>query len=70
MAKKAVVKRKNGAKAAKKSAKKSAVGAAAKTQKKAVSRKPATARPPKGPVLAMVGAADSSRDPLRCDFLG
>jgi len=50
MAKKTVNKRKSGAKAAKKPAKKSAVRAAAKTQKKAVSQKPAKARPPKGPV--------------------
>jgi amidase len=54
MAKKTVNKRKSGAKAAKKStkksAKKSAVRATAKTQKKAVSQKPAKARPPRGPV--------------------
>src|SRR3954452_4963105 len=52
MAKKTVIKRKNDlAKAApKKSTKKSAGRAAAKTQKKAVSQKPAKARPPKGPV--------------------
>jgi amidase len=50
MAKKTVIKRKSGAKAAKKSAKKSAVRAAAKAQKKAFSEKPTKARPPKGPV--------------------
>jgi len=50
MAKKTIIKRKSGAKAAKKSAKKSAVRAAAKTQKKAVSRKSGKARPPRGPV--------------------
>ncbi len=54
MAKKTVNKRKSGAKAAKKStkksAKKSAVRVATKTRKKAVSQKPAKARPPKGPV--------------------
>ena len=51
MAKKTVIKRKSGLRRQpKKSATKSAVRAAAKTQKKAVSRKPATARPPKGPV--------------------
>src|SRR3954468_8626613 len=52
MAKKTVIKRKNDlAKAApKKSTKKSAGRAAANTQKKAVSQKPAKARPPKGPV--------------------
>jgi amidase len=50
MAKKTVKKPKSGAKAAKKSAKKSAVRATAKTPKKAVSQKPAKARPPKGPV--------------------
>lgn len=50
MAKKTVIKQKSGAKAAKKPVKKSAVRAIAKTQKKAVSPKPAKARPPKGPV--------------------
>ena len=50
MAKKTIIKRKSGAKAAKKSAKKSAGRTAAKAQKKAVSQKPAKARPPKGPV--------------------
>src|SRR5437879_10385649 len=50
MAKKTVIKRKSGAaKAAKKSAKMSSGRAGAKA-KKAVSRKPAKARPPKGPV--------------------
>src|SRR3954468_5209215 len=77
MAKKTVIKRKNDlAKAApKKSTKKSAGRAAAKTQKKAVSQKPAKARPPKGApakgaCLAMVGVAAGSRYPLRRDFLG
>jgi amidase len=54
MAKKTVNKQKSGAKAAKKSTKKStkksAVRTTAKTQKKAVSQKPAKARPPQGPV--------------------
>jgi amidase len=49
MAKKTIIKRKSGAKAAKKSAKKSAGRTTAKAQK-AASPKPATARPPKGPV--------------------
>jgi amidase len=49
MAKKTINKRKSSAKAAKKSAKKSTGRTAAKAQK-AVSPRPATARPPKGPV--------------------
>ncbi|MET0905175.1 MAG: amidase family protein, partial [Tardiphaga sp.] len=50
MAKKTVKKTKSSAKAAKKPAKKSAVRTTARTPKKAVSQRPAKARPPKGPV--------------------